>query len=414
MALLRLNRARVQKVIVPPWFSALLFSGGTFARTGTATFVDADGIVQTAETGVRRAEHYIAGTRTLLLEPQRTNLLLRSEDFADSYWNKIAASVTANVAVSPDGTETADKLVENTAAGTHLLRRDGFSITSGQVYAASLFAKAAERTRIRLINFTGTTDVVSVFDLAAGTVVSGTGTIQALGNGWHRVSQPFTATATISSNFVYQVHLDNGTTNIYTGDGTSGALLWGAQLEVGAVPSSYIPTAATTITRNADSLFFPFERRPQALTVYVRTVDVGQWNPSGPARRVVHIGSATAGANPRFTFIKQADNTNFSVVYDQGTSARTATATASPALFDVVEVRGVIGPTWAPTVGVSVNGGAEATNTAAVSLASSNFAAERLYLAGLSQDNAVSAFTHIVAVPGEKSMAEMRVIAGVS
>lgn len=56
--------------------------GASFARTGGARYFDAQGVVQMAATGILRDSHFIASRRAILLEPQRTNLCIRSEDFS--------------------------------------------------------------------------------------------------------------------------------------------------------------------------------------------------------------------------------------------------------------------------------------------------------------------------------------------
>jgi hypothetical protein len=209
-------------------------------------------VLQTAAAGVARFDHNPTTFESLglLIEEQRTNLLLRSEEFDDSYWSKNRSSITANTIVAPDGTLTGDKLVEDTSASTdHLLTRN---ITgTAVVHAASIYAKASERTEFRLRLFNGTTYVTSVyFDLSAGTAGSG-GTITPIGNGWYKCS--ITGTLTTSSSCNFRVALAvNGSDN-YTGDGYSGIYIWGAQLEAGAFPTSYIPTVASQVTRSADA-----------------------------------------------------------------------------------------------------------------------------------------------------------------
>jgi hypothetical protein len=92
------------------------------------------------------------------------------------------------------------------------------------------------------------------FDLNTGItagLVNATSTITAVGNGWYRCSITFVSTAEASYRFaVWLLSNDIGAT--YTGNGYSGIFIWGAQLEVGAFPTSYIPTVASQVTRSAD------------------------------------------------------------------------------------------------------------------------------------------------------------------
>jgi hypothetical protein len=199
----------------------------------------------------------------LLIEEQRTNLLTHSEQFNNNAdWTKVRASITANTTVSPDGTLDGDKLVEDSSASTtHILRPTAtFSVTSGASYTFSILAKAAERTQIQLsfgTDGSAFTLTQAIFTLSgSGTATANGGspnpTITSVGNGWFRCSINAVATATTSL-AVLRLFLVNGGTDTYTGDGTSGLYIWGAQLEAGAFPTSYIPTVASQVTRSADA-----------------------------------------------------------------------------------------------------------------------------------------------------------------
>ena len=245
--------------------------------TTCATFFDANGVLQTAAANVPRFDHdpATAGnpSRGLLIEESRQNLLQRSEEFDNAYWTKTRASITANAIAAPDGTTTADLLVEdNSASNSHFAFRQIAHAGANGPVTATVFAKAKERTRVSLVVGAGTPSPVNfsfgetVFNLAdgtagsyiafqAGTASNGTGsaTIVNVGNGWYRCSVTVTPVGVTATDTQLYIALHDGTSTSYTGDNTSGAYIWGAQLEAGAFPTSYIPTTSAAVTRSADS-----------------------------------------------------------------------------------------------------------------------------------------------------------------
>jgi hypothetical protein len=220
-------------------------------------------VLQTVAAGVARFDFdpVTDVSLGLLIEEQRTNLVTYSEQFDNAYWTKTNLSVTANAVVAPDGTLTADSLVENTAAGGHNIKSTAFnsgSLTSGISYTFSVYVKPAGRNWAILEMQGSLGGGYAWFDLSTGTLgtqtqLSGTSTINAVGNGWYRVSITDTSTGTGSTVSTCNVYAttDNNVVS-YTGDGFSGISVWGAQLEAGAFVTSYIATVATAQTRNAD------------------------------------------------------------------------------------------------------------------------------------------------------------------
>ena len=245
--------------VIEIWGAQLEQRSSVTAYTATTTqpITNYVPVLLTAPAGVARFDHNPTTGESLglLIEEQRTNLLTYSEQFDNAVWTKTNATVTANTVVAPDGTLTADALIETTATGEHRVQVSA-TVVSGASYTISVYVKAVNETRnVRILQFQSSSPFTNfgafVFNPTNGSAISGSGTVQAVGNGWYRVSVSGTAPTTGAT---IRIELVSGTSTFsYTGDGTSGIYIWGAQLEDGAFPTSYIPTVASQVTRSADA-----------------------------------------------------------------------------------------------------------------------------------------------------------------
>jgi len=198
-----------------------------FSRSGGATRINKDGLIETVASGVSRLNYplidgKVVGCPSHLLEPQRTNLITYSEDFTKL--TKTNTIITSNQAISPDGTQNADEL---TGSG---FARAIYAIGNGDI-TVSCYVKSN--------------------DGADKNFVMGAGSLGSLGNEtftatseWQRFTHTFSTTAQ-STDFGF----------FSTGGVALGLYLYGFQLEQGSYPTSYIPTNGQSggVTRSAET-----------------------------------------------------------------------------------------------------------------------------------------------------------------
>jgi hypothetical protein len=227
----------------------------TFARGSSGTYIDAQGILRTAASGVPRFtyEPITGESLGLLIEESSVNICLYSEDLTGAGWGTTSTSVTANSAVAPDGTTTGDLLTATGGTGSVRVRSVTFTGDGEKAIAVYLKAGTATRNQVFVYDSTASAgrhyiNVNWTAGVPAITTAVGAGTlfpVESVGNGWYRIA--FSATGVIAAN-----------SNIVglTPDplvGTGNVSVWGVQVENLNIPTSYIKTEASTVTRSEDT-----------------------------------------------------------------------------------------------------------------------------------------------------------------
>jgi len=222
----------------------------TYTRSGDASRVNPGGLIETVGTNIPRIDHTGGGCPSLLLEPQRTNIQIRSEEFDNSAWSKVNSSITADNIIAPDGEMTGDKLTStNASLSTYVFKQHSLSTLT--TYSMSVFVKKGTSNLVRFDFFDTTSGTQGQLDWDFNTEtisnVIGTGSFDDYGNGWYRLKVTFTTSSTLGTNYL----------RIFEFSTTSGATLYlfGAQIEVGDYCSSYIKTTTAQVTRQKDECF---------------------------------------------------------------------------------------------------------------------------------------------------------------
>ena len=218
----------------------------TFTRTGDAT-CSRQGL---ATTGIANGDLVVCtgnqprvessgGVLGLRVEGARTNEALRSSDWANAVWvgasgGVAAPTITADQAVAPDGTTTADRIqVPATTSGQYsYIYQSGFS--------------SVQRTTSFFVKGNGSSGSIN---LLSGTTPNACVSCAYVADSWTRCSLPSSTTA---STFFFVGNDSLSAVCTTSSKGAIDAFVWGAQHETGLFATSYIPTVAATVTRNAD------------------------------------------------------------------------------------------------------------------------------------------------------------------
>lgn len=233
--------------------AAATITNAVTVASSAGTRVNASGLIESILANALRVDYdpITHAVRGILAEAAFTNVVTYSEQLDNAAWTKMRTTVTANATTAPDGTTTADKVVESVTAGASYIAQT-FTAAGSQAYVGGAFVKAAEKNLVR-VQLTDTGGIVSGADvsvnLTTGAITGGAGTVTDFGNGWYRISvtgTPAAGSATLRVQLI-GTELD---------DGTSGMYVWGAQVETGSTLHTYVATTSAAVARVADALTF--------------------------------------------------------------------------------------------------------------------------------------------------------------
>lgn len=255
-----------------------------FSRASVGSYTSASGLISKANINVPRFDYdasYIPPKPLgLLVEGASTNNLLYSESIGvgvgTSSWSYINPPLSATTGYSaPDGSTNGTLIVPPTTAGLYDVVQY-FTTATNTNYVFSVYIKPTVSTTWILLQLvtTGTNSgfVEANFNIAgtgnvgivdnSGTATSATGNIFYVGNGWYKTilsGIPSVGSPTTTTRCAVRNSTSNGGGGNVVGDGVSGYILWGAQLEITTIPigTSYITTTSTTITRSTDIATIP-------------------------------------------------------------------------------------------------------------------------------------------------------------
>ena len=398
----------------------------TFSRASTGSYIDRNGEIKLAESGLQRIDMVdldgdgIRETPAFLLEDTRTNVLLRAQEIDNGAYTNIGTPiVTANDAVAPDGTTTADEIDDNDGAVAEARQQAITIADDSTTWVGSVFVRKAPTgspvvaLHVGLTGGTARTGIVLLDPITGSVLAGGAEEIKVAviehGNAW-RIWTSVANNSTGNTSLEYRLYpAARATGDLATGlqsapTGTNH--FWGGDVENAAFPSSYIATVGSTVARAAESLNFPYHAQPQASTVYVRFVERGTIDLTG-SRRIFEIG--TDGSNPRLLCYPASSVYNFEHITTGGSVIANDLA-VTPSIGDTVELVCQLSATGTALIIQSINGAAstQSAETAALALGTS-WSGSTLHInSGSAGSRGFNAFVDVFVASGVHSLADCR------
>lgn len=309
--------------LFPAYTPGADLTGFTVARASTARYLDANGVWQSASSGVLRDAHYIDGVRTTLLEPAATNLVWSCRDLRNATGKWLTGSVSFNQ-TGIDGVANACSLLGATSTASSLT-----SASVSGVYTMSAFLKlssGAGTVTMRISGQFGADElVVSSSELST--------------TEFRRFS--FSATIT--------------TANAYIVTSGVAVIVDCVQIEAGPVATTPIfTTTGATASRAADRLTYAPAFAPQAMTIVVQFIELGASLLTSLNAGIFSLGESTNEA----IYIANGGAGPYRVTHKRASDV-TSTATETPALNDDVSLRIVVAKDGSVLIGQSINGADE-------------------------------------------------------
>ena len=252
------------------WLTAI---GGTYTRASSATYLQG-GVVKTAAANAPRFPTDLGGTpQGIRLTGSATNIAVPSNDFTNAAWSVQLVTITPTATAGPDGVAgSAASIVPNATLGTHLTYTGSIGTVSSGSLCASVFLKP-NGYNFGFVGIKGSSggQYGVIADLSTGAITStniingGTGTSSGaikLAGGWVLVMGYVVATSGAGGAAMFVGASDVAVPTwdaawdapSFSGNGTSGVYIFGAQTTNTAFPTDYIPTTTATVTQAADSL----------------------------------------------------------------------------------------------------------------------------------------------------------------